>query len=49
VLDGARAADLWALVDLAARSGENPVATRAEGLLRAIAATGDLHAWPSGT
>ena len=49
VLDGARAADLWALVDLAARSGENPVATRAEGLLRTIAATGDLHAWPSGT
>ena len=47
VLDGARAADLWALVDLAARSGENPVATRAEGLLRTIAATGDLHAWPS--
>lgn len=49
VLDGARAADLWALVDLAARSGANPVATRAERLLRAIAATGDLHAWPSGT
>ncbi len=49
VLDGARAADLWALVDLAARSGENPVATRADRLLRAIARTGDLHAWPSGT
>ena len=48
VLDGARAADLWALIDLAARSGENPVATRAERLLRAIAETGDLHAWPSG-
>ena len=47
VLAGARAADLWALVDLAARSGENPVATRADGLLRTIAATGDLHAWPS--
>lgn len=45
-LDGARAADLWALVDLAARAGENPVATRAERLLRAIAETGDLHAWP---
>lgn len=46
-LDGARAADLWALVDLAARAGENPVATRAERLLRAIAETGDIHAWPS--
>ena len=49
LLDGARAADLWALVDLAARSGQNPVATRAEWLLRAIATTGDLHAWPSAT
>ena len=47
VLDGARAADLWALVDLAARSGENPIATRSEQLLRAVAETGDLHAWPS--
>jgi len=47
VLDGARAADLWALVDLAARCGENPIATRAEQLLRAVAETGDLHAWPS--
>ena len=46
LLDGARAADLWALVDLAARVGENPVADRAEALLRAIAGTGDLHAWP---
>ncbi|MFC7359525.1 phosphotransferase family protein [Nocardioides astragali] len=46
LLDGARAADLWALVDLASRAGENPVADRAEALLRAIAADGDLHAWP---
>ncbi|MBS2938204.1 phosphotransferase [Nocardioides sp. J2M5] len=46
LLEGARAADLWALVDLAARAGENPVADRAEVLLRAVAETGDLHAWP---
>jgi aminoglycoside phosphotransferase (APT) family kinase protein len=43
----ARAADLWALVDLAARRGENPVATRAEASLREIARTGDLHAVPA--
>ena len=48
LLDGARAADLWALVDLAARAGSNPVADRAEVLLRAIADEGDVHAWPSG-
>ncbi len=47
LLDGARAADLWALVDLASRAGENPVADRADVLLRAIAAEGDVHAWPS--
>jgi aminoglycoside phosphotransferase (APT) family kinase protein len=46
LLDGARAADLWALVDLAARAGDNPVADRAAGLLRAVARTGDLHAEP---
>lgn len=46
LLEGARAADLWALVDLAGRAGANPVARRAEVLLRAIARTGDLHAWP---
>jgi Ser/Thr protein kinase RdoA (MazF antagonist) len=45
-LDLARAADLWALVDLAARAGDNPVADRAEVLLRAIAASDDLHAVP---
>jgi aminoglycoside phosphotransferase (APT) family kinase protein len=45
-LELARAADLWALVDLAARRGENPVADRAYGHLVAIARTGDLHALP---
>ncbi len=44
----ARAADLWALVDLAARRDENPVAARAEELLRAVAGERDVHAWPSG-
>ncbi len=48
LLEGARSADLWALVDLASRAGESPVADRAETLLLAIAETGDLHAWPSG-
>jgi len=43
-LDLARAADLWALVDLAARRGQNPVADRAHERLRAITRTGDLHA-----
>jgi aminoglycoside phosphotransferase (APT) family kinase protein len=33
----ARAADLWALVDLAARRAANPVAARADRLLRVIA------------
>ena len=46
LLEGARAADLWALVDLAARAGDNPVADRAATVLRAIAESGDLHAWP---
>ena len=49
LLDGARAADLWALVDLAARAGDNPVADRAERLLKAVADSGDLHAWPFAT
>ena len=47
LLEGARAADLWALVDLASRAGANPVADRADVLLRTIAAEGDLHAWPA--
>jgi len=37
----ARAADLWALVDLAARRSANPVAARADRLLRAIARVRD--------
>jgi aminoglycoside phosphotransferase (APT) family kinase protein len=47
-LDLARAADLWALVDLAARAGENPVADRAADLLYVIAEIGDLHGVPAG-
>jgi len=43
-LDLARAADLWALVDLAARAGDHAVADRAESLLRAIARADDVHA-----
>jgi aminoglycoside phosphotransferase (APT) family kinase protein len=43
-LDLARAADLWALVDLAARRGQNPVSDRAHDLLLAIARSGDVHA-----
>lgn len=46
VLDLARAVDLFALVDLAGRRGENPVTERADALLRAIARRGDLHAVP---
>lgn len=45
-LDLARAADLWALVDLAARAGRNPVADRAHQHLLAVARTGDPHALP---
>ncbi|MGZ4535332.1 MAG: phosphotransferase family protein [Nocardioidaceae bacterium] len=45
VLDLARAADLYALVDLAGRRGSHEVADRAHNLLSAIACTGDLHAW----
>jgi len=48
LLDGARAADLWALVDLASRAGDNPVADRSAALLRAVARTGDLHAEAAG-
>lgn len=43
-LDLARAADLWALVDLAARAGANPVADRAHARLLAIARTGEVSA-----
>jgi aminoglycoside phosphotransferase (APT) family kinase protein len=41
VLDRARAADLFALVDLAARAGENPVAEAAYARLLGIARNGD--------
>jgi aminoglycoside phosphotransferase (APT) family kinase protein len=41
-----RAADLWALIDLAARRTTNPVAARADRLLRAIARERDPHAFP---
>jgi aminoglycoside phosphotransferase (APT) family kinase protein len=46
VLDLARAADLYALVDLAGRAPENPVTERAAGQLTAIALSGDLNAVP---
>lgn len=45
-LDLARAADLFALVDLAARAGAHPVADRAHALLAAIARADDWHATP---
>jgi aminoglycoside phosphotransferase (APT) family kinase protein len=44
LLDRARAADLWALVGLAARAGEHAPADRAHDLLRAVARRQDLHA-----
>ncbi len=44
LLDRARAADLYALVELASRRGQNPVADRAHEQLLAIATTGDLNA-----
>jgi Ser/Thr protein kinase RdoA (MazF antagonist) len=44
VLALARAADLWALVDLAARAGENPVADRAHARLLRISEQQDVHA-----
>jgi aminoglycoside phosphotransferase (APT) family kinase protein len=46
VLTQARAADLFALTDLAGRRTENPVAEQAHRLLLEVAQTGDLHAWP---
>jgi aminoglycoside phosphotransferase (APT) family kinase protein len=46
LLDRARAADLFALVELASRRGQNPVADRAHDLLLAITRSGDLHAVP---
>ena len=38
----ARGADLWALIDLAARPGQNPVTTAAHALMTRIADTGTL-------
>jgi aminoglycoside phosphotransferase (APT) family kinase protein len=46
LLDLARAADLFALVDLAARQDANDVVLRAREHLWAIARSGDLHAAP---
>jgi aminoglycoside phosphotransferase (APT) family kinase protein len=43
-LDLARAADLFALVELAGRRGQNPVTQQAHDLLLAIARQRDLHA-----
>jgi hypothetical protein len=37
-------ADLWALIDLAARAGQNPVTTAAHSLITRMADTGDLSA-----
>ena len=48
VLALARAADLWALVELATRRAENPVAERADRLLRLVATRRDPHAWEAG-
>ncbi len=47
-LDLARAADLWALIELAARHGQHPVADRAHDLLLAIARSRDVHVAPAG-
>ncbi|MGW2090882.1 phosphotransferase family protein [Promicromonospora sukumoe] len=44
--DLARAADLVALVELAARDTDNPVVRQANAHLRAVARTGDVHATP---
>jgi aminoglycoside phosphotransferase (APT) family kinase protein len=43
LLDRARAADLFALVELAAREEEHDVVVRCRDLLAAVARTGDLH------
>lgn len=46
LLDRARAVDLWALVELASRRGQNPVADRAHDLLLVKARSGNIHAVP---
>jgi aminoglycoside phosphotransferase (APT) family kinase protein len=45
-LEKARAADLWAQIELAARPQSNTVTQLAERLLLAQARSGDLGAWP---
>jgi aminoglycoside phosphotransferase (APT) family kinase protein len=42
LVERGRAADLWALIDLASRSASNPVAAAAHTLITRIADTGDL-------
>lgn len=42
LVERARAADLWALIDLASRHGANPVATAAHALIGRIGDTGEL-------
>jgi aminoglycoside phosphotransferase (APT) family kinase protein len=44
LVERSRVADLWALIDLAARSGQNPVTTAAHSLITRMADTGDLAA-----
>lgn len=46
VEERSRAADLWALVELAGRVQTNPVTELATALLLAQARAADLHAWP---
>jgi aminoglycoside phosphotransferase (APT) family kinase protein len=46
LLELARSSDLLALVELASRRGQNPVADRAHAHVRAIARSGDLSALP---
>jgi hypothetical protein len=47
LLDRARAADLFALVDLAARETDNEIVVRSRELPAAVARTGRLHAVPA--
>ncbi|MEV8371925.1 phosphotransferase [Kribbella sp. NPDC056861] len=42
LVERARAADLWALIDLASRPAANPVAAAANALIKRICDTGDL-------
>ena len=46
LVNRARSADLWALIDLAARRHSSPVAARADEHLRAIARARDVNALP---